>query len=346
MICNSRIPKIEDVDLEFDNIYPERKNNEYIPPEEISKFFFYYFTIDVESQKSYRFIMTEQRKKLEEILIHFLYSGLINNNVIKISAPKGSGKTASLLFFSFIKYLRIFYFNLERFNTVTNDREEKKQLLLIELNKLYGDCTDKNNTKKDIENYITNINKENGFDFIYNVITMFLKFSKENNKKFCFIIDQYSEDYDDISRDKMKKIINLAQSNNNIKLIICPTINNEFSKNNISDNFYNNNLIKIYYFQEFISKEIIIEKIIENDESEHNKYFIKELSCLPKYYYDIKKGYDIKKYKEHLKLIINKNLKKYYNDDMIENILVLLDLILGERLISSMILKEKIKFLL
>ena len=72
---------------------------------------------------------------------------------------------------------------------------------------------------------------------------------------FCFIIDQYSLNFNNDKKyefDELDKIINLVNESKKIKLIICPTINNVFSKNQITylftkalDNKYKR--VKIYY---------------------------------------------------------------------------------------------------
>jgi flagellar biosynthesis GTPase FlhF len=123
-IMNSKLQEISDYDLLFDNIYPDNKNeNELIPPNHISKIYFYYFRINSELQKKYFYIESEKRKELYTILSDFLtYAG---KNVNIIVGPKGVGKTSTLIRFSFTKELRIFYFNLESFQI--NSEEIKKK---------------------------------------------------------------------------------------------------------------------------------------------------------------------------------------------------------------------------
>ena len=69
-------------------------------------------------------------------------------------------------------------------------------------------------------------------------------------------------------------IINLINNSNNIKLILCPTINNSFSKEQMNFIFSksletDNQYFDIYYFQEFISKDQFLENIISEKDNEY-----------------------------------------------------------------------------
>ena len=97
----SKLPKIEDKDILLDNIYPiednEKEEKELIPPKNIFKIFFYYFTINSELQNKYFYIESKNIKELYNILESFLTAP--SKNVIIIVGPKGVGKSASLIKF-------------------------------------------------------------------------------------------------------------------------------------------------------------------------------------------------------------------------------------------------------
>ena len=277
-------------------------------------------------------------------------------NVNIIVGPKGVGKTSTLIKFSFSKELRIFYFNLESFQI--NSEEIKKKELKIQLAKLFGRFikSDKENIKKNIEEYIDKNFNINCFEFIYNIIEKFIKFTKNVDCfYFGFIIDQYSPNFNNDNKYDINMIINLINSSDKIKLILCPTINNIFSKDQMNSIFtrglqINNKLFYIYYFQEFISKDKFMDNILPDKNNEY-KDFIEELGYSPKNFYDLQNT-NIDTYKEYLTKNINNNIKEYYlsshknggNEitDMNIEILNLLDLIKCEKLISSVEFKNKI----
>ena len=127
VVMKSKIPIIEDSDLELKNIYPKEKEdvNGKIYPNNISKFFFYYFNINPDLQNKYEYIKSESRNKLFKILSSFMSNNI--KKIIIISGAKGIGKSTSLIKFSFINYYNIFYFNLEIFNKYKNDDNQVKE---------------------------------------------------------------------------------------------------------------------------------------------------------------------------------------------------------------------------
>ena len=209
---------------------------------------------------------------------------------------------------------------------------------------------------KEIEKYIEDNSNVESFKFIYNVIKIFKQCSKNlTDFTFGFIIDQYSSNYDNESNNEynINKIINLIDDSDNIKLILCPTINNVFSKNQITSLFSkslkkDNIGFDIYYFQEFIPKDKFFENIIQNKDNEYND-IIDEFGYTPKYFYEFNYS-DKYTFKINLSKNIKKNLEEYYSTkdnkietiDMIIEILNLLDIIKGEKLISSFALIEMI----
>ena len=288
-IINSKLPEITDNDLLFENIYKDNEEErDLISPINISKIYFYYFRINSELQKKYLYIESENRNELYTILSRFLTYP--SKKVIIIVGPKGVGKSSSLIKFSFRKEFRIFYFNLETFQI--NYEENKKKILKIQLAKLFGvfKQNDEENIKKEIEDYIDKNCKKNCFEFIYKIIELFIKFAKNiKGSYFGFIIDQYSLNYNNNNEYDIHKIINLIDTSDKIKLILSPTINNMFSKEQMNSIFekclkINNNFFDIYYFQEFIPKKKFIENILKGS---NNKYNIDEFGYLPKNFYDL-----------------------------------------------------------
>ena len=301
-------------------------------------------------QKKYLYIESENRNELYTILSRFLIYP--SKKVIIIVGPKGVGKSSSLIKFSFRKEFRIFYFNLESFQI--NYEENKKKILKIQLAKLFGvfKQNDEENIKKEIEDYIDKNCKKNCFEFIYKIIELFIKFAKNiKGSYFGFIIDQYSLNYNNNNEYDIHKIINLIDTSDKIKLILSPTINNMFSKEQMNSIFekclkINNNFFDIYYFQEFIPKKKFIENILKGS---NNKYNIDEFGYLPKNFYDLENT-NIDTYKEYLTDNLNNNIKEYYLSnhnnknkiDMHIEILNLLDIVKSEKLISSVEFKNKI----
>lgn len=194
ILINSQIPKITNFDLLINNIYKSNEEkNGLISPKDISKIFFYYFRINNDLQKCYKYIESDTRKKLYDILSNFLYSSV---QITIIVGPKGIGKSTTLIKFSFQKRYRVFYFNLESY--YINPKQIKIYELKIQLNKLFGEIKEtyrnekEKNIKNKIESYIENNTHKNCFEFIYNVIEL-LKTLTKNVKgvNFCFIIAQY-----------------------------------------------------------------------------------------------------------------------------------------------------------
>ena len=208
--------------------------------------------------------------------------------------------------------------------------------------------------KNKIEEYIEKNCNTNSFEFIYNIIVLFTEFAKnEKETTFGFIIDQYSFNYKSENNNyNISSIINLIIDTKNIKLILSPTINNVFSKEQINSIFSkslnnDNILYNAYYFQEFISKDKFLENIISEKDDEY-KNIIDELGYSPKHFYEFhnsnKETY--KKYKEDN---IKKNLEEYFsfNDknitaNTIIEILNILDIVKSEKLISGIELENKI----
>ena len=359
-IIKSILPIIEDNDMELQNIYPKKEiaeDGNIYPVENISKIFFYYFNINLELQKKYKYIESEKRIKLFRILTKFFSHNI--KKILIICGGKGIGKTTSLIRFSFKRTYNIFYFNLETFNKYKNDDIQVKELK-IQLNKLFGvfEKFDKESKIKiEIEKYIDSKKQVNVdcLEFIYNIIKLFLKFIDNSNIngicRFGFIIDQYPIKFNTNCTYDIYKIIDLVRTSNKIKLIICPTINNVFSKKQIDFLFnetlnnYKNKNIDIYYFQELIGKKEMINNILI-DEDEEYLSFMKEAGYIPKLFYDSKLS-DIKTYKSYLKT----NLKTYIDEYLINakdnitintELLTLIDFIRSGRLITSLELKNNI----
>ena len=352
IVIKSILPKIEKKDLLYDNIYHKINTDAYlIKPDNISIKFFYYFIINKDLQSKYVFILTEARKKFISFLNNII-SGTKYKKIIIIGGPKGIGKTSSLIYFSFINENRVFYINLEALSRNNNELKEKD--LLIELSKLYGPYSnnDGGKSKKEIEDYIIdNFNKIDILDLLLNIINKFERFANEYQEDiFCFIIDQisFTQNFQNII-DKLFKIMDIINNCIFLRLIICTTLNNDYSKksiNNIFNNisFGNNRIYDYYYFQNFFSKKDIADNILK-EESEEIINTMNELGNLPCHFYEIKRENNIEnyiRYVQYMEKNINNDLLNYYEDGKISNILELIDLVFGGKVLSSNLLREKI----
>ena len=76
LIMKSPLVILEDDDLIYENIYHSIDSNlKLIAPKDISKKYFYYYTVNKNLQEKYFFILTEERKKFIELLKNFLLIG-------------------------------------------------------------------------------------------------------------------------------------------------------------------------------------------------------------------------------------------------------------------------------
>jgi len=341
LIMKSQIPTLDENDLKYENIYPDKKeNSNLISPKDITKFYFYYFIIPKDLADIYKYIHTEEREKFEKSLEKFICQAGYNN-IRFLGGNKGIGKTTSLIHFSFEKTKRIFYINLEAYQR--GQKENKLKDLKLQLNKLFGPWkkNDEGKMKDEIEKYIIdNYLNKGPLKLVLEIMTKFIVFAQNNPCFYCFIIDQisFSSSY---NNEDLNKIINIAYNCIYIKLIICSTINNNYSKENLIQLFSNEPNYDFFYLQELIKEKDIKEHILVNEKNEIIN-IMKELGNSAYYYYELKKRQDsIGTYKLYLKDNINKNLLEYYNNNLdIEKILELLDYALGEKVISSSSLKD------
>ena len=103
------------------------------------------------------------------------------------------------------------------------------------MNKLFGPWkkNDEGKMKDEIEKYIIdNYLKTGPLKLVLEIMTKFIVFAQNNPCFYCFIIDQisFSSSY---NNEDFNKIINIAYNSIYIKLIICSTINNNYSKKNL-----------------------------------------------------------------------------------------------------------------
>ena len=293
--------------------------------------------------------MTDARKKFIEFLDNYICYGF-DNNIIIIAGPKGIGKTSTLIFYSFLKENRVFYVNLEALCINRSDLKEKD--LLMELAKLYGPFynNDDGKSKTEIEDYIRkNYDKLDGLEIILNIISKFIPFVNFIQYNFCFIIDQVSLSNKYKNIDTLYNIMDEVKTCPFLKLIICTTLDIDFSNDSIMNNifksgisFQNNDLYSFYYFQNFISKEDIIDKILNNENDEMIN-IMNELGFWPGHFYEIKRDNNTKNYIHYLENNINYDLQCYYEEKNIPKLLELIDLIYGEKIISGNMLSQRIR---
>ena len=344
LVLKSKLQDLNEDDIKFDNIYHELDGNtDIISPNKISKKYFYYFTINKQLQDKYKFFITDKRKKFFKLLDKFIKFGF-KTKIMMIGGPKGIGKSSSIIYYSFQKSKRIFYINLEASNK--NKNNLKKKDIMMELSKLYGfyENNDKNASKKEIEEYIThNYDKVEIIELLLNIINKFIIFADKIDANFCFIIDQISFSVINTKfKANLDNIIKSVENCCNLKLVLCFTLNNEYSKNLINTSFIKGkDSYKFYYFQSFFTKEDVVKNILY-EENEEIIDAIDELGYLPGYYYEIKRENNIQNYLNYLEKNVIDNLEEYYGDNKISKILELLDLVIGEKVVSAKFLKENI----
>ena len=151
---------------------------------------------------------------------------LTNNNQIFITGIHGIGKSLSLFMLKFLNYSfakKFVYFNLDV--TKNKTKEEWFKIIKYEISYIF-------NTYKDFKTIIDDNEIKNSNDYLSAIYNILLKIiNEEYIKETCIIIDQYKIELD--FSNKIKKIQQLIKSKNNIKLIICSSINDNLIRNDL-----------------------------------------------------------------------------------------------------------------
>ena len=335
-IINNKIEKLDEKVLEPKNFFNDykydEKNEEALT---INKYYFYYFDIDLEFQKGYNYIKTNQRENFEMFIISFLSSP---KKFLGICGCKGIGKTSSLLYLSGKNDFNIFYIN---FRALYKQTEENTiTILKAEICKLFSSFYEKDNIYiKKIFELINNFkNNQDLFLFLKTISIEINNFvlDKQILSNFIIILDQYTNE---INGD-LYKYFQYISSIKTIKVIVCSTLNNDFIKDNLLKTIKDSefNFIPFHYFSPLIIENddintfLLKNKIYEQNVI--NKF--RDFGYIPYFYYFLKSNYNIE-------LVINKiieDIKNYLGNNYISIIIDLLELINSNYLLSSFILYD------
>lgn len=222
-------------------------------------------------------------------MIDILINRLEGIQYIELCGPYGCGKTVTLLKFINCQNRRAYYINLW---TVYNlEIQELRNVLKYEYVKLIDKDYKEENENDAIISSIKNLNSSQQiFDFILEIIPIL----KIYNEIIYLVVDQYSSKYDE-QNTKIKEIKNkIINTDYNIKLIVCSSMNNYDVKENLaySLSFSNNKddtNLNYYYvgclFRLDPNKEPLI------NESTEFKNILTKFGNLPFFYYKLKKTY-------------------------------------------------------
>ena len=335
-IINNKIEKLDEKFLEPKNFFIDykcdEKNEEGLT---INKYYFYYFDIDLEFQKGYNFIKTNQRENFEMFIISFFSSP---KKFLGICGCKGIGKTSSLLYLSGKNDFNIFYIN---FRALYKQTEENTiTILKVEICKLFSSFYEKDNIHiKNIFELINNFKKNQDLFLFLKTISIEIEqfiLDKQIFSDFIIILDQYTNE---INFDLYNYIQHIA-SLKTIKVIVCSTLNNDFIKENLLKTIKDSdcNLIPFHYFSPLIIENDDINTFLFKnqiyEQNVINKF--RDFGYIPYFYYFLKSNYNIE-------LVINKiieDIKNYLGNNYISIIIDLLELINSNYLLSSFILYD------
>ena len=190
-------------------------------PEELSRFFFQYFSYNKETEKSFEYDYTENR---ESFISSYLDILVYDKNIkfFKFTGPSSTGKSTTLLKFS-RQHKMIIYLNLKSINTLEKENNfEYYNLIIYEFRKLSFDNLDAEKSFmkmliKDCQNYPSGI-----------IILNILNFIKEKN--YIIIFDQFKKKY--LQKTTFEEIEQLVKSSK-LKLILCSSINDKEIRNEV-----------------------------------------------------------------------------------------------------------------
>ena len=311
-----------------------------ISPETISPYYFNYCSlVDEKSQNNYRFILTNERKSLQEKLENYISIPLTDKFLV-ICGAKGIGKTSFLLYFcNEYSIFRILYLNAK---TLINASKEKRKIYLeYEFKKLFHDYLDKNNEIiKEIFDKINSLDEEfRLIRFIFYIIEKLKEFIKNEKENMVFpivtiILDQfYSKDEFDLYQLK-----NELDSFIYIRLIVCLSLGLKKSQN-VLINAINNRFVRtfdpspysiaLFYIPKLISQENDFNYIIRKENESLKEDFINELGIIPYNYYFMKSG------AKNLGSIAENDLNAFFGESVGNDALNLLGLIKSNFLLND-----------
>ena len=269
-----------------DNLFVNYKEtSEKEKPISINLGYFYYFDIMPASQKEYYFIKSSNRKDLNNKLIEFILSP--EKTTFYMTGVCGIGKSSSLIYFSSLNIFHIFYFN---FKSIFKQKEENtKKIIKYEIMRFFSlDYKSDNDIIKSINNLVNNINIENLQDFLNNLVKYFLDFYGQEREK-VLILDQY---FEKIKGFDLNIFLSEIKENQNFKIIISTSLDNDFTKEGINHslNYENNTEFKMHFYSNLLSDIRDTCLMLEKEENEQIKKELIKYGNIPKYYYLLKES--------------------------------------------------------
>ena len=325
------------------NRYPEEEK--LISPETISPFYFNYCSfVDEKSQKDYKFILTNERKTLQNKLENYISIPLTDKFLV-ICGPKGIGKTSFLLYFcNEYSIFRLLYLNAK---TLINASKEKRKIYLeYEFKRLFHDYLDKDNEIiKEIFDKINSLGEEfRLIGFIFYIIEKLKKFIKNEKENMTFpiitiILDQFypKDDFD------LYQLKNELDSFIYIRLIVCLSLGLKKSQNVLINAIKNRFVrtfdpspytIALFYISNLISQEGDFIYIIRKENEIFKKDFINKFGIIPYNYYFMK-NIENEKNAENLSIIVENDLNAFFGDSIGHDTLNLIGLIKSNFLLND-----------
>ena len=302
-------------------------------PTSINLGFFYYFDIIPENQNHYFFINSSRRKNFKNTLIKFILS--FEQTSYYMTGPGGIGKSASLIFFAGLKIFHILYIN---FQLIFKQKLANTKIMLkYEIMRFFIiDYKSTNIYIKKINKLINEMDIENLQDFFRELTKNLLGFYGPKEKK-VFIFDQYSEE---IRGFNLHTFLNEIKDNENFKIIISTSLNNEFTKEGINNslNHENDSIFKMNFYSNLLDNKKDSSLLLENESNEILKNELLKYGNLPKYYYLLKEKNNKL---DSINQNIENDIKNYINNDL-SIILELLILIKNDYIFQGSKIKEHI----
>ena len=322
----------ESKDFNIDEIFIRYNQSHDDPKENLTLNFDSYFKLNA----PFSYIETKERKELEKKLGKFVQEN--KTKIFCLTGISGIGKSITLLhFLKEYNNLATCYFNVRELH-----KYQEEKLITQEAFKLFK------RRQNDYKEVIKEANEKN-YNNIWEKILFIIGKSPEPLKK-IIVFDQYKISYD----NNFFQILNISQKIQNVKIILCASINDDNLRDNIIEsnwikNIKNEGLFNFYYIEKNLAN---IEKNIENQPQLLN--VMKNFSFSPKIYNKYLYNYDKIEEKEKEKILeeimnsYSKNIKRFYINKRIhlyEKYRIICTYIQTEQLLNIQQFRDIIDFL-